>query len=236
MITLTPGSITLSQIRSIARGFTPISLAASCRTGVEASAKTVADIVAKGDPAYGINTGFGLLAKVHIPADQLDRLVIGSGQHFGERHIGPQMVAPVLAVAAGEGALGVAITVHDGSSERPADERAIGVGQGLAGGEHRAARERAFVGDGGKGGCLGRFRAGRNGRGQVQPQFRRDIDQRRPLLHALAPDQRGAGERAAAEEVGHRRTFHRALALLVGIHVVPRGHDRSFISIRPITA
>ncbi|MGL1604094.1 aromatic amino acid lyase, partial [Vibrio parahaemolyticus] len=31
-------------------------------------------MVAKGEPAYGINTGFGKLAKVQIPADKLDLL------------------------------------------------------------------------------------------------------------------------------------------------------------------
>src|SRR3546814_20145410 len=35
---------------------------------------TVRDIVSVGKPAYGINTGFGKLAKVQIPADQLEQL------------------------------------------------------------------------------------------------------------------------------------------------------------------
>ena len=34
----------------------------------------VDDIIAKGDAAYGINTGFGLLAQTRIPAEQLELL------------------------------------------------------------------------------------------------------------------------------------------------------------------
>ena len=41
---------------------------------IDACAKAVADIAAKGEPAYGINTGFGRLASTHIPHDQLELL------------------------------------------------------------------------------------------------------------------------------------------------------------------
>jgi histidine ammonia-lyase len=41
---------------------------------IEASAAAVQAIVAKGDAAYGINTGFGLLAKTRIPDDKLEQL------------------------------------------------------------------------------------------------------------------------------------------------------------------
>lgn len=38
----------------------------SCRARVEASARTIEQIIAKGQPVYGINTGFGKLASVRI--------------------------------------------------------------------------------------------------------------------------------------------------------------------------
>jgi histidine ammonia-lyase len=41
---------------------------------VQASADTVQRIVAKGEPVYGINTGFGKLASVRIPAGDLETL------------------------------------------------------------------------------------------------------------------------------------------------------------------
>src|SRR3546814_16008347 len=74
MLKLSPGQLSLSQLRAIAAGFDPIVLASECETQVRASAATVRDIVSVGKPAYGINTGFGKLAKVQIPADPLEQL------------------------------------------------------------------------------------------------------------------------------------------------------------------
>ena len=52
----------------------PLRLAPEAYAAIDASAATVQAIVAKGDPAYGINTGFGMLAKRHIPQAQLEQL------------------------------------------------------------------------------------------------------------------------------------------------------------------
>lgn len=71
--TLLPGRVTLAQWRDIFRGATP-TLDPACAAGVAASAATVARIVAKGEPVYGINTGFGKLASVRIPAHDLEKL------------------------------------------------------------------------------------------------------------------------------------------------------------------
>ncbi|MBN9551903.1 MAG: aromatic amino acid lyase, partial [Alphaproteobacteria bacterium] len=70
---LTPGSATLADWRAIYRGAVP-KLDEACRPRIKASAEAVARIVAKGDPVYGINTGFGKLASVRIPADDLETL------------------------------------------------------------------------------------------------------------------------------------------------------------------
>jgi histidine ammonia-lyase len=72
-ITLTPGSATLADWRAIYRGAKP-KLDPACLPGIKASAETVARIVAKGEPVYGINTGFGKLASVRIPAEDLETL------------------------------------------------------------------------------------------------------------------------------------------------------------------
>ena len=72
-IILQPGAVSLAQWRAIYRGAVP-ALDAACWPKVEASAATVAAIVAKGDPVYGINTGFGKLASVRIAAADLARL------------------------------------------------------------------------------------------------------------------------------------------------------------------
>ncbi|MGO4833980.1 histidine ammonia-lyase, partial [Rhizobiaceae sp. 2RAB30] len=55
------------------RGATP-KLDPACRPKIAASAAAVARIVAKGEPVYGINTGFGKLASVRIPAHDLETL------------------------------------------------------------------------------------------------------------------------------------------------------------------
>jgi histidine ammonia-lyase len=72
--TLHPGALALAELRAVWAAPAPITLAAQAYLAIEASAATVRAIVAKGDPAYGINTGFGILAKAHIPQDQLEKL------------------------------------------------------------------------------------------------------------------------------------------------------------------
>ena len=72
-ITLTPGATPLAQWRAIYRGATP-QLDEACRPRVQAAADTVERIVARGEPVYGINTGFGKLASVRIESDDLERL------------------------------------------------------------------------------------------------------------------------------------------------------------------
>lgn len=72
-LVLKPGNAALSDWRAIYRGATPV-LDPSCKAAIEASAKAVERIVAKGEPVYGINTGFGKLASVRIPAADLETL------------------------------------------------------------------------------------------------------------------------------------------------------------------
>ena len=63
------GPVSLDEWRAILRG-AAVALDPACRPAVEASARAVEAIVAKGEPVYGINTGFGKLASVRIePAD-----------------------------------------------------------------------------------------------------------------------------------------------------------------------
>src|SRR5580658_10351511 len=49
-------------------------LTAHDRGRIAVAGTLVDDIIAKGDAAYGINTGFGLLAQTRIPDEQLDLL------------------------------------------------------------------------------------------------------------------------------------------------------------------
>ena len=72
--TLQPGALTLADLRAAWASHFPIALASDAAAPIAASAALVKTIVDKGDPAYGINTGFGILAKAHIPNDQLEQL------------------------------------------------------------------------------------------------------------------------------------------------------------------
>lgn len=74
MMILKPGHVTLPQLRQIAREQVTLQLDPASSAAIDACAQAVADIAAKGEPAYGINTGFGRLASTHIPHDQLELL------------------------------------------------------------------------------------------------------------------------------------------------------------------
>ena len=92
---LTPGQLTLPQLRQIAREPVTLELDPASFAAIDAGARAVADIAAKGEPAYGINTGFGRLASTHIPHDQLEllqrNLVLSHAVGVGE-----PMAAPVV--------------------------------------------------------------------------------------------------------------------------------------------
>ncbi|MBO3278137.1 histidine ammonia-lyase [Pseudomonas schmalbachii] len=68
---ITPGQLTLDQLRAIHQRSADIQLDPACRAAIEASARTVNEIIASQRTVYGINTGFGLLARTSIPDDQL---------------------------------------------------------------------------------------------------------------------------------------------------------------------
>jgi histidine ammonia-lyase len=72
-VVIEPGAVPLSGWREVYFG-AAVRLDESCRSAVEASAAVVDEIVAKGDPVYGINTGFGKLASVRIERAELEAL------------------------------------------------------------------------------------------------------------------------------------------------------------------
>ncbi|MDB5457818.1 MAG: histidine ammonia-lyase [Caulobacter sp.] len=72
-IELNPGEVSLAQWRAIYRG-APAKLNPASGPAVAASAAAVERILAKGEPVYGINTGFGKLASVRIETGDLATL------------------------------------------------------------------------------------------------------------------------------------------------------------------
>jgi histidine ammonia-lyase len=68
------GTLSLSQLRRIYEHPTALKLAPQDRERIAGANALVDKIVAGGEAAYGINTGFGLLAQTRIPNEQLELL------------------------------------------------------------------------------------------------------------------------------------------------------------------
>src|SRR6187549_1669968 len=62
------------DLRDLSRGGVGLTISAPAYAAIERGSRAVAQIVKRGEPAYGVNTGFGRLAQTHIPNDQLELL------------------------------------------------------------------------------------------------------------------------------------------------------------------
>jgi len=62
------------DLRSLSRGGVTLAISDVAYAAIERGSRAVAQIVKRGEPAYGVNTGFGRLAQTHIPKDQLELL------------------------------------------------------------------------------------------------------------------------------------------------------------------
>jgi histidine ammonia-lyase len=111
-ITILPGNTSLEDWRAIYRGATP-RLHDSCRAAIAASASAIDRILARGEPVYGINTGFGKLATVRIADADLSRLqrnivlshAAGTGEPLPMRLVRFMMALKLASL--GQGASGV---------------------------------------------------------------------------------------------------------------------------------
>jgi histidine ammonia-lyase len=74
MVLLDGSSLTLEALDQIAHHGERVGLAPAAASRVRASREVVDAHAAKGTAVYGVNTGFGALADVAIPADQLAQL------------------------------------------------------------------------------------------------------------------------------------------------------------------
>jgi histidine ammonia-lyase len=71
---LKPGALTLADLRQLDEAVRPVALDAAAWPAVEASAATVQAVLSEGRVAYGVNTGFGSLAKTRISNEQVAEL------------------------------------------------------------------------------------------------------------------------------------------------------------------
>ena len=73
-LNILPGQLSLAQLRQVHQGALSVSLDESAAAAIEASVACVEQILAEGRTAYGINTGFGLLASTRIASADLENL------------------------------------------------------------------------------------------------------------------------------------------------------------------
>jgi histidine ammonia-lyase len=66
--------LNFAALRDLSRGGVALSISEAAYQAIDRGAAAVAQIVGRGEPAYGVNTGFGRLAQTHIPNDQLELL------------------------------------------------------------------------------------------------------------------------------------------------------------------
>ena len=92
--------LTLAHLRRLTAG-EPVSLDPACLPAIEASAATIAAIVAENRTTYGINTGFGILAQTAIPREKLAelqrRLVLSHAAGTGP-DLSPQITRLIMAL------------------------------------------------------------------------------------------------------------------------------------------
>jgi len=108
-LTLTPGRLTLADLRAVWQAPVNVMLHASAHADIAASAAAIERIVAKGDAAYGINTGFGKLAKTCIPDEQLELLQrnlilshsVGTGGPMSDATVRLVMLTKAASLASG---------------------------------------------------------------------------------------------------------------------------------------
>jgi histidine ammonia-lyase len=92
LLTLVPGQLGLDELHALWSAPQRVRLPQAAYEAVATSAAAIDTIVARGDAAYGINTGFGKLAKTRIPDTQLEQLqrnlilshAVGTGEPLGD--------------------------------------------------------------------------------------------------------------------------------------------------------
>jgi histidine ammonia-lyase len=109
VLELRAGELDLASLRRIHERPIALRLCAHDRGRIAGAGSLVDKIIAAGDAAYGINTGFGLLAQTRIPTEQLDLLqrnlllshAAGVGEALPDRVVRLILVLKINALARG---------------------------------------------------------------------------------------------------------------------------------------
>ncbi len=108
-ITLRPGHFSLPDLVRIWQAPVPLEIDARWNAAIVAAAESVQRIVARGAAAYGINTGFGLLARTRIPDADLQQLqrnlilshCVGTGPLLGDHVVRLALALKIGSLARG---------------------------------------------------------------------------------------------------------------------------------------
>ncbi len=103
------GGLTVEDVVAVARYDRPVVVSDAARARIARSRAVVDDLLASGRTAYGINTGFGELASVRVPADQLRALqvnlirshAIGTGEPLPREIVRAMVLLRAHSLAAG---------------------------------------------------------------------------------------------------------------------------------------
>lgn len=108
-LTITPGQLTLTELRKVSRTAVEVRLAPEVEDQMQASLKTITNVLSENRVAYGINTGFGLLANTRIEKEDLEILqrsivlshAAGIGNYMSDDTVRLIMVLKVNSLARG---------------------------------------------------------------------------------------------------------------------------------------
>jgi histidine ammonia-lyase len=108
-ITIDGSHLTIEEIIAVARHGAQVDLAPSAKDAINQARGWVEEIVAKGDPVYGINTGFGIFAEYRIPSSDSAKLsrnlilshAVGTGQPLAEEVVRASILVRANTLAKG---------------------------------------------------------------------------------------------------------------------------------------
>ena len=106
---LEPGRLTLAQLRRVKGEAVQLTLAPACLAAIERSVATVGEVIGQGRVIYGVNTGFGLMARTRIPGHELQQLqraivlshAAGTGAMMAQSTVRLLMVLKINSLARG---------------------------------------------------------------------------------------------------------------------------------------
>src|SRR5580704_5798184 len=100
-LALTGNDLTLENVYEVALDGGEVSLAPDARERMDASRAVIDRLVASGETAYGVNTGFGKMASVRISTDQIRSHAVGVGALLSEPEVRAMILLRANAIAKG---------------------------------------------------------------------------------------------------------------------------------------